>query len=206
MNVGALARPRTSASVTVVSSTAGLFDASSFHLPSVSAMPPSPAWVWNFTVCPDTLDTTSLIIWQVRPSICVGKGSTQMPVQPSSSSAFVFDPIVPCPEPTSRKWPLVTPGNIFAMTHLSCPISEGYDGPSPIASCHVRRNACTSERSQHERLAWYCLRISAPRGLPAITATAATTTIRTTRTLRNLTLTIVLILFRSYPICSDFMH
>ena len=43
----------------------------------------------------------------------------------SSSSALVFDPIVPWPDPTSRKKPLVTPGNIFPSTHLSWPISDG---------------------------------------------------------------------------------
>ncbi len=55
----------------------------------------------------------------------VGNGSTHMPVQPSSSSALVFEPMVPWPEPTSRKKPLVTPGNILKITHLSWPISEG---------------------------------------------------------------------------------
>ena len=65
-----------------------------------------------------TLDTTSFTIRQVRPSMCVGNGSTQMPVQPSSSSALVFEPIVPWPDPTSRKNPLVTPGNILTMHPL----------------------------------------------------------------------------------------
>ena len=95
MKAGALARSSTSASVTVVSSTAGAFAASSFHLPRVSAMPPSPSWVWNFTTLPLSFETTSLIIWQVRPSMAVGKGSTQMPVHPRSSSARVFEPICP---------------------------------------------------------------------------------------------------------------
>ena len=88
-------------------------------------MPPRPECVWNFTTCPAALETTTFSIRQVRPSMWVGNGSTQMPVQPSSSSALVFDPIVPWPDPTSRKNPLVTPGNILPITHLSWPISEG---------------------------------------------------------------------------------
>src|SRR5262245_58963186 len=99
MNDGALAPDRTSASVVVVNSTAGLFCASSFHLPRLSAMPPRPACVWNLTIWPAALDTTTFAIRQVRPSIYDGKGSTQMPVQPISSRALLFEPIVPCPEP-----------------------------------------------------------------------------------------------------------
>jgi hypothetical protein len=66
-----------------------------------------------------------------------------------------------------------------------------------MASRHVSVRAWATDRSQQTRLASYCLRISLPRGLCNITAPAALTAARTTTNLKILTLTIVLILFRS---------
>src|SRR5215831_15671223 len=73
----------------------------------------------NFTRLPASLKTTALTTWQVRFSMCLGNASMQIPVQPFSSSALVFDVYVPSPDPTSTKNPSLTPGNTASDTHLS---------------------------------------------------------------------------------------
>src|SRR6476659_2019021 len=117
-----------SPSVTVVNSTnRGSFSITAFDSESkVSGSPLQKlcAGCQNFTCLPASLNTTSLKIWQVRSCIFLGKGSIQMPCQPFSSSAFVFDQTVPSPDPTSTKNPSFTPGNTASDAHLSWPNSE----------------------------------------------------------------------------------
>src|SRR5262245_46238265 len=111
-----------SPSVSVVNSTVGASYACILDFVRPSIMPPQSPPDQNFTRLPASLKTTALTTWQVRCSMPLGNASMQIPLQPFSSSALVFEEEVPSADPTSTKKPSLTPGNTASDTHLSWPI------------------------------------------------------------------------------------